>query len=456
MEPRFEADLTTSLDAYKKSCIDLARTRMSGFNSISEIAQALDDLNAYPRLESLSEPRDVRILDEKTVTPDDLDQAGEAVVEGRFFCEHTAAGEATRLKLGAKFLINPALDLTVDGIAELLSDEIGREVSAAEAMKEMEVAPQDLLPFSLGERHMLQIAFEIYSLAQELGYDPVEVLGRQKTLVVLNEKTAAEILEKFKKANFFGFDRNHIFFMTQATFPGINLKDGDFFFDHTSPARLHNHGQLVMQETMDDQIFFLDDSNRPHYLSAAEFGAVLDDALDKISYNIEDLGYLTGAIDWPSLAMALKLGGQGYRMVMEIVANNPEKPQKGGLAAFDEVLGKNVMVESFQLKDMANEDIIFLNKNFNHFPVPKDSWLALKKSGLPMPLTVKDEYLYFQPIQGDINFLVQTSFIQRSALKPIQSWKSAAGTPAAVKAMARQDTQAGFKEFAQKTFSRTG
>ncbi|MBW2623369.1 MAG: hypothetical protein JRD68_10725, partial [Deltaproteobacteria bacterium] len=164
MEPRFEADLTTSLDAYMQSCLDLARERLSAFNSISEIAQALDDLNAYPRLENLSDPRDVRILDEKALAPADLDRAREAVLEGRFFCEHTAAGEATRLKLGTKFLINPALDLTVTGIAEMWSDEIGREVSAEEVMEEMEAAPQDILPFSLGERYMFQIAFEIHNL----------------------------------------------------------------------------------------------------------------------------------------------------------------------------------------------------------------------------------------------------------------------------------------------------
>lgn len=453
MKSKIEPDLTTSLDTYMRSCLELARERLSGFNSISEIAQASDDLNAYPRLESLSDPREVKILDEKELGPSALDKAREAVIEGRFFCEHTAAGEATRLKLGTKFLINPALDLTLDSIVKGLGDETGREINPEEVIKEMEVQPRDIMPLSLGGRHMLQMAFEIYRVAQEAGRDPAEVLARQKNLVVLNGQTAAEILDSFTEANFFGFNRKNVFFMIQSAFPGINLKNGAVFFDHTSSARLHNHGQLVMQETMDGQIFFLDDSGQPSHLTASEFSSILDEVSDKISYNIEDLGYLTGAIDWPSLAMALELGDQGFRMVMEIVANDPERPQKGGLAAFDEILGKNVMIESFQLKNMAKEDIKFLNKNFNHFPDPRSSWQALKDSGLPMPVTVKDGYIYFQPVQGDINFLIQTSFVQRRELKPIQAWKSAAVTPAAVKTMAKQDTQKGFKEFVEKIFS---
>jgi hypothetical protein len=45
---------------------------------------------------------------------------------------------------------------------------------------------------------------------------------------------------------------------------------------------------------------------------------------DKISYNIEDLDYLTYAIDFAGLGLALELGRQGYNMIMEVVANNPQ------------------------------------------------------------------------------------------------------------------------------------
>ena len=68
-----------------------------------------------------------------------------------------------------------------------------------------------------------------------------------------------------------------------------------------------------------------------------------------------------------------------------------------------------------------------------------------------MPITVKHGLVYFQAVQGDINFLVKTQFVQRKTLKPIQSWKSPATTPLTMKYMKLQDEQPGFKEYAKKT-----
>ena len=437
-----------SLEAYSRSCLKIAAERLGAYGSIEEIAAAEDEINAYPHLDRLSDPRDVFILDEDQVDPGDLQRAREAVLAGRVFWEHTAAGEATRLKLGTKYMILPARDLpTLEDMAGRMADELGREVTTAEVKGKLEALPGDLAPLSLGQRHLRQLAFDLTRLAEEAGVPAAEVLGRQKTLVIVNEKTADAIAANVRQAGFFGLARENFMFMVQPAFPGITLKDGRFSFDPDSPRRLHNHGQLVMQETMDDQIFRLDQSGGREYLKAEEFGGILASALDKISYNIEDLGYLTGSLDWPSLALALSLGARDYNMVMEIVANDPDKPIKGGLAAFDEVLGRNVMIESFQLKGVPNEEIGFLNKNFNHYANPKVSWDALRTEKLPMPIVVKKGYLYFQPIQGDINFLVKTAFVRRRVLKPIRSWKSAANIPEAVNAMAAQDRQPGFLDF---------
>ena len=132
---------------------------------------------------------------------------------------------------------------------------------------------------------------------------------------------------------------------------------------------------------------------------------------------------------------------------MEIVAQNPIKPQKGGMAAYDPVLDKNIMIESFQLKGVSNEEIKFLNKNFNHYPDPYVAWSKLKEQGLPMPIVIKHDHIYFQPVQGDINFRVKTQFVKRKVLKPIQNWKSSATTPPTIAAMKQQDELPGFKEF---------
>ena len=440
----------TSLDTYRRSCLEIAAGRLKGFTSLDELRDSLADLNAYPKLDGLTEPRDVRILDEEELETDHLDQARQAVLDGRVFWEHTAAGEATRLKMGAKFLISPVENLTPEDIAFSLSIETGREVSVEEVNKKLKAPPESLIHLNLGLRHLLQLAFELHRLAEKSGADPDRVLARQNMLLILNEKTAPLILEQIRSYGFLGFSRDRFLFMIQPAFPGINVSQGQFFFDPQSPRRLHNHGQLAMQETMDQQMFRLDESGGRVYLHSSEFADILDKSLDKISYNIEDLGYLTGALDFPSLALALRLGQEGFRMVMEIVANDPESPIKGGLAAYDPALGRNVMVESFQLKGVSNEEIKFLNKNFNHYTIPADSWRAVKENGLPMPMAVKRGFLYFQPVQGDINFLVNTAFVKRRILKPIHAWKSAANTIAAVNAMWEQDGQAGFKEFCLK------
>ena len=71
--------------------------------------------------------------------------------------------------------------------------------------------------------------------------------------------------------------------------------------------------------------------------------------------------------------------------------------------------------------------------------------------GLPLPITVKDGFLYFQPIQGDINFLVRTAFFRRRELRPIRSLKSPASLPLALNRMYAQDCQPGFREFVRRS-----
>jgi len=57
--------------------------------------------------------------------------------------------------------------------------------------------------------------------------------------------------------HFFGFNPTQVYFMVQESFHGLNLKGGDFFYDVNSPRRLHNHGQMVMQQTASRQLFTL-------------------------------------------------------------------------------------------------------------------------------------------------------------------------------------------------------
>jgi hypothetical protein len=446
-----------SNETYFSSCLRIAQERFGHFPSIEALGQAEDDLNAYPRLDRLEDPRDIRILDPDALSETDLRFAYETVLDGRVFWEHAAAGEATRLKMGAKYLIRADRDLgSLEKTAALITQATGRETSPDMVRARFDADPGNLLPLNLGARHMIQLAYDLDQLARRNGRDPQDVLARQHVLVVLNEKTAETILRETVQARFYGFVRENYLFMIQPAFPGIDLREGRFVVDPDSERRLHNHGQMVMQETMDDQLFRMDEQGRREYLKAAEVRGILEGMRDKVSYNIEDLDYLTGAVDWPGLALALALGREGFHMVMEIVANDPHHPIKGGMAAYDRDLSRNVMVESFQLKGMDVAHIRYLNKNFNHYPFPAQSFEALKENGLFMPSAVKDCRLYFQPVQGDINFLAPTVLVMRRVLKPIRAWKSAVNTPDAVNAMAAQDRLPGFIEFVKRVTGELG
>lgn len=446
---------------------------------ISDIKKDEKEINAYENFKHL-EPID----ESKIITLDDgkidVSRAEEAILNGKFLWEHTAAGEATRLGLGTKYLLNLSQFSIEEVVSHAQQEAIreqkkkGLEGAALSAEKKriqkeideksiMEIAgkdPKKLMNISLGNRHMLQMAYDVTEIAKRYRKNPKTVLARQTTLVILNEQTAEEILEEFKRFNFFGLNPKKIFFMIQRSFHGIYIKEGCLYYDQTTEKnkKLHNHGQMIMQKIHDNVIFRVDPKNtgKRNFVTNKDFEHMLSEHDDLLSYNVEDLGYLTCSVDLPSLALALELGRKKYNMVMEIVAQNPIKPQKGGACFFDRKIGRVVMIESNQLKDIKNEEIRHLNKNFNHYPNPVESYKIMKEKGLPISFEVKStfnqsgdpcDYIYANAVQGNTNFLVKTAYVMRKNLKPIYNWKSPATTPLAIKAMFEQDKQEGFKEF---------
>ena len=378
---------TGTIDSYRQSCLELCRERLQGYRDLKAVEADQDRLNAYPRLDRLEEPKEVVTLDPQALSPEQLQRAVECVLDGRFLAEHAAAGEATRLKMGTKYLINPGERLDLESMARAWSEASGEEMTARGILERTKgVRPQDLLDLSLGSRHMFQMAFDLAGLARDQGRNPGSVLEAQRMLVILNQASAPEVIRSMAQCNFFGFNPAQVMFMVQESFEGISLKGGRFFFDPDSPRRLHNHGQMAMQQTARDQVFILEggDPKARRCLAPEQILEILEGMDDKLSYNIEDLDYLGGALDLPALALALDQSNQGARMVMEIVANNPDHPIKGGLAAWDGELRRNVMIESFQLLDMPNSELKFLNRNFNHYPRPAAAFRALAQ-GLPMP-----------------------------------------------------------------------
>jgi hypothetical protein len=377
----------TSFETYMKSGIEQFKWHLKNFFDdtseleVESVRDKVEHINAYENIEQLEPLKEehIVVLDEDKL---DTSEAEQVVLNGEFFWEHAAAGEATRLGMGTKYLLNlgdigieKMIDMRRAEIENDLKDdpakakELIAELTSENLVGQMGCRPEDLLPLSLGTRHMLQMAFDLRKLAQKHGKDPESVLGKQKTLVVMNEGSADKIIADFIKYDYFGFDRRNVFFMIQKSFHGIDLAKGEPFYDmsHDKHKRLHNHGQMVMQKTHDNAIFFIDTDKSERYMTSEEFEKVLSSTKDMVSYNIEDIAYLTGSIDWHSLALSLSLGKKGYGMTMEIVSQNPLKPQKGGACFWDDKKKRVVMIESNQLKGMDVAEIQHLNKNFNHW-----------------------------------------------------------------------------------------
>lgn len=435
--------------AYIDYCLELTASKFASYESVSDLENNIAGLNCYDHIHSLKDPEKIIVLEKKTLHRSDYIKAWKCIMDGRVFSEHFAAGEATRLNLGTKYLINIPKDLTLNRIAELISMETKTLIPGTGIREQAGCDPADLLSLSLGIRHMLQYSHDIFNMSKALGYNPEQVLSKQKMLIIINETSADTIINDFIRHRFYGFSQQNIFFMIQESYHGISLENHEVVYNLGSPRRLHNHGHIAIQQTMDNQIFHLSENGRLSYLSSDQFGEILTGMAIKVSYNIEDLDYLTRSIDTEGMALALKQNQQGVNMVMEVVPNNPDAPQKGGMAAYDPIVGQDVIIESFQLNGIDNHRIKFLNKNINFYPEPFVAWEKVGTKGLNMHVAVKEGFVYYQPVIGDINFLLKTAFFTRENATSIKAWKSAITTPLAITCMRRQDQQKQFNAYAR-------
>lgn len=460
-----------STEAYKTFALKSIENTLKGYYGnlsniyVEDIKQNVADINKYPRMLYLVNPRDGDIM---VIESHRTYAAERAVLSGRVFFEHTAAGEATRLGLGAKYLlklnefpIDKISDLMVKefveeqvacGVAQEAAQSDGLSKYSPEKVQEMiGFEPTEISPLSLGVRHMAQIVYDLTKLARKHNIEAKKVLDAQKMLVVVNEATSEQIINELTDHNNFGI--KDVCFMVQQSFPGIDMQMGTLSFDESNPQskRLHNHGQMMLQKCHENTIFRISRKEK-EYLSFSEFNKMLSNTNDMISYNIEDLNYLTESIDYRGINFALDIGMQGYQMMMEVVRQNPLKPQKGGVCFYDKSLGRTVMVETNRLAGIKYEDIEYLNKNINHYIDPSKAMITLRTQGIDMPFNVKEDtlgkpYIYPCPVQGDLNLKVKCAFVMKPELRPISSLKSAMTIPAAIKAMKAQDEQDGFLDF---------
>ncbi|MFA5097987.1 MAG: hypothetical protein WC490_05100 [Candidatus Margulisiibacteriota bacterium] len=392
------------------------------------------------------------------IIPPTIGQSHEQAVfnmflQGHSLTRHDAAGEATRLGLGTKYVLTPQ---------QLVDSLLADSAMAAQVERlrsEGIITPDNgtnLYPISMGERHMLQTALKFRNMGLETGED---ILGNQYNLVIMNEATSDEIVQGFADHSYFGFDPEKCLFMTQSPYHGFNIADGSVYYDYKSPKHLYNHGAMVMQLMMDGQVFTFLNSERWH-MSRADFRLILKQMMHMIAYNIEDYGYLIDeGFDNNAIASALDARRAGYSMVMELVGQK-SPPQSGGFWGRDSLANADIVIESDSAgisKALYPDEfqafisgISLLNKNFNQYLNPLDVMDAVLAYGFPIHLKAQDGALYPQPPQGDINFLVPTAFCRRTIIPPITGIKEKADIPPGLTAFAAQDRMPGFAELAQE------
>lgn len=460
--PKF--DLSTNT-AFRRSMPPIVRAELKRFYGpaytsidIAHVTRDQIGIRAYPNLAHLdfsAAAGHIQTIGPTTINESMRSEARQVKVAGEELVEHSAGGDATRLGMGSKFLLTPQALARAIEIHNLTNPTAQFQLDRSALARTS--------PLSLGARHMFQTTFDLIAAAARVGRPIEDALKSQRALITLNPKTAIEIIREFVKYDFFGLPSENVFFMIDNVFPGMSLDQGKVGYEQRATMNLYNHGQMVMQEAVDQQIFtvsFIKTTGdiRMRYLSSDEFGQVLKAMANKVSYPIEDNDYLTRSFDPNGLAVALQLGRAGNRMIVEVSKQKEDNPQKGGFVAFDRLLERCVLIESDSggtVVDNSNRAslarIRYLNRNFNMFPSPFEVWDQLRQKGLPYPhLTVKEGSLYLQIPQGDQNFLVRTAFIQNENARPINNLKEIQDAPRTLRAMFDQDSQKDFLDQARR------
>ena len=285
-----------------------------------------------------------------------------AILNGDIFWEHTAAGEATRLGLGTKYILNKKnLEKYFETNENLTKDISNKQALALNTMTMSErnqaiILLKSISNINMGTRHLAQQACDLISLAKTNNFDPKIALANQYNLIIVNENNEAQIIKELIANNFLGFDPTKLFFMVQRAAHGYNLKEGKVYLDTTSKKRLYNHGVMRLQTALNNELFFIQGEEKI-FITAKEYKDILATKKLLISINIEDLDWLENSLDLDNYTLGLNLAAAGYEMIMTAIGQK-QPPQKGGY--FCELDGKTVCIETDADPEMFgdNPDIL--------------------------------------------------------------------------------------------------
>ncbi|MBU0502559.1 MAG: hypothetical protein KJ811_04895, partial [Candidatus Margulisbacteria bacterium] len=416
-----------------------------------------------------------------------------------------------------------ALNLQVGGLGKRLDMERAKWIITPQDLidkyrdKEHELGIMNSEPpkyqWTVGERLMLSLAFGVFEAAEAIGQDPFKALKNQTIFVTTSAADAKVIEATFKQWDYFGLDRNKVFFMSSTPYPTVKprLEGGSIKLEETDHKEIHNHGVAVLQMFIEGAWHRHDDKGRDQEVSRENFIKMMTEKHPELrtdlpalsimqTYPIETMDiHLAGQrIDPGQLALMqgsyFKGDGVGERkvqeqlaqgrsigMTMTMVGQKPGKQaQKGGVLALDpafadaenaldDLIAAIICIEAFQAvpkfhdfikgkAKIAHQKIKHLNLNANTYgPKEVADWMI--NYGLPVwfaeakagPGEFKNE----SP-QGDLNYFLRTIYTALYHVKgtelvnpPINNLKEPLDIPSSLRIMWLQEQNPKFILFAK-------
>lgn len=411
------------------------------------------------------------------------------ILEGEVMWEHMVGGNASRMEINReKFVLSPQ-DL-IDryevfykadkeeksrkgGLSTLPPPET---IAGLAKPNDQGIENSELF----GVRHMLAFAFNIKKLADKHGVSWQDALSKQTVFMIANEKIFDNIIGLFKAFGYFGLDSSKVFFMASSNYDALVLTERGRFIEQPAEGFIHNHGAARLETTTDNTWFTVNGGERKKH-PAEEIARIYGEHANLQSQPIEDLDYLMRPIDTNTITLALNtetLVGGNYNMMMDVVGQKPENPQKGGVLVFDPDFfepdeGRVVMIEAFQtyprffhyIDKVARRlwrNIKWLNLNMNNYPDPQVLFKMIQNEGLPVWFEVKNGGFRNESPQGDANYGLRTLFVARTEIVgqdqapiTIRNLKDAGDIPNGLRSLWEQQEQPGFWELVSE-FRRIG
>lgn len=417
-----------------------------------ELKKLLNQINSFKGKIDNLELGEINILDEfKNSEFYQLyrEKVAKLVLNGGYVAEMFFAGAATRLyksieeRLGKDKAQKLAKAMYfID--AWQLAKELGYQLPA-DAIKGLGIGP----------RQLLQLNLSLRKIAEEFGYNPDEVIARQKIVLHINLDIAEEVEKDLAEHNYYGFSPQNFYILLQPSLSGFAFDEkGKLFLEPSSKRFPYGHGYATEQ------------------LRGVLDELILNGAKLMGTYRISDLQRLTFmSLDVNRLALALFLmEDKGANIVAELL--DDPKDRRNGIFLRDKNSGAQFLLEGLHLRTEAIQqrlDQIYIRarqKGFSGIPYGAfrmvykiDRLPEILKNDLWDTIRIRDKnYIYLELVTGDITLLPGAkteAFIAKdknSKFLVAKSFRSLAELPQVLKILLQQDTSSLFVELVERYY----